>query len=789
MSLLATKLRRDLWHYRGQVAATVLMMAAGIALFVSMRSMRNFLRDSQRDYYQSYRFADLFAPVRRAPRSVVAELAAIPGVAAVEPRIVAEVVVDVPGARDVVTGRLVSIPDRAGDGLNRIHLITGSYPDASREAQVVISAAFAGAHRLGVGDTILAVINGKREPLRVAAVGQSPEYVYEIRGGGADFLPDARRFGVIWVPDRVLTAAFDLTGACNDLVLALERTADERAVIERVDRILDRWGGVGAYGRNDQLSHRFVTDEIAETEVTSVLIPAIFLGVTAFMLYLVTSRLIATEREQIALLKAFGFPAFRVVAHYAAFTLVTVALGTVLGTVTGLWFADLLSGVYARFYQFPNAVFRPDFRLVGSTLLIAAFASLLGGMASVRSALRLPPAEAMRPPAPPPFHSTAIERSTWFRGLSSPARIVVRNLVRRPFKALAATLGIAFGLAIVQVSWYSFDAIELIKRVAFHEADRSDIRVAFRDPVPARVGQELARLPGVAAVELSRATPVRLRAGAATEQVALITLDPRSALRRVVEPPARVVAGPPSGLLLTAALARDLGIGRGSSVVVEGLEGRRRTETMTVVGVANELIGYGAYAAPAVVARFLGDRDLVTGAHLAVADHDLVPVERALRRFPAVTGVGIRSATLEAFDRTIAESFRISLVTILAFACLIAAAVTYNSGRISLSERARELASLRILGFTRGEVAAMLLGEQAVLTLAAIPIGAALGYGFCWAITVRFAAESFRLPLVVAPQTYLFAAAVILVAASLTGLALRRRANRLDLVAVLKARE
>ncbi len=789
MSLLATKLRRDLWHYRGQVIAIIVMMAAGIALFVAMRSMRNFLRDSQREYYEAYGFADLFASVRRAPRSVAAELAAIPGIARVDTRIVAEVVGDVPGARDLAAIRLVSIPDRPGAGLNRVHLVSGSYPDAIREAQVIVSAAFAKAYRLSIGDTVNALINGSREPLILAAIGQSPEYVYEIRGGGADFLPDARRFGVFWVPERVMAAAFDMAGAGNDFVMALERGADEAAVIAGVDAVLDRWGGFGASGRDEQLSHRFVSDEIAETEVTSVLIPAIFLGVTAFMVYLVTSRLVATEREQIALLKAFGFSNSRVVAHYAGFTLVMVAMGTVLGALVGLWFAKLLAGVYSRFYQFPNAAFSPDPRLIVVCLAIAGVASLLGGLASVRAAIRLPPAEAMRPPIPPAFRATAVEHSSWFRSLSSPARILVRNLTRRPVKAAAAVLGIAFGLALVQVSWYAFDAIDLIKQVAFHEADRSDVRVSFREPLPTRVRFELARLPGVIGVELMRATPVRVRAGPASAQVALVTMDSDAMLRRIVEPPNHVVDPTPAGLILTAALARDLGVGRGSDIRVEGLEGRRRHEAMMVVAVANELIGYGIYAAPGVVARFLGERDLASGAHLKVEAPALESVEQTLRRFPAVSGVAIRSATLAAFDRTIAESFRISLVTILSFAGLIAGAVTYNSGRIALSERARELASLRILGFTRGEVAAMLLGEQAILTAAAIPVGAAIGFGFCWAMTARFASESFRLPLVVTPGTFLFAAAVIVVAAGVSGLALRRRANRLDLVAVLKARE
>lgn len=784
--MLGRKLRRDLWHARGQVTAIAVMMASGVALFVSLRSMNGFLQAAQASYYAEYQFADLFVSVRRAPLSMGQALARIPGVRAVETRVVADVLLDVPGSAEIVTGRLVSVPDQPRPMLNGLHLVSGHYPASG--AEVAISAAFAAANRLSPGDTLGALINGRRERVTVAAVAQSPEYVYEIQGG-TSILPDARRFGVLWMPRRALAAAFDLEGAFNDAVLALARGAHPAEVTAAVDRLTAPYGGLGAFGRDDQISHEFVSSEIEETQVTSILIPTIFLGVTAFMLYLVTTRLVAIEREQIAVLKAFGFSNRAVLRHYVQFTMAPVAAGTVAGTLLGLWFAHLLAGVYTRFYQFPDAVFQPEPGVIFATVAIAGAAAVTGGVAAVQAALRLPPAAAMQPPAPPPFRAGPLERLGLSGRVAPAARMVIRGLERRPIKAGFTILGIALGYSILVAGWYVFDAIDLIETATFHEGMRSDLTVGFREVLPGSVAYELRRLPGVERVELVRAVPVRLRRGHREVRTGLLGLPPGGELRRVVEPPATIVPVPDEGVLLTSSLARRLGAGRGSVVEVEVLDGARRRFPAHVAAVVEEVIGQAAYADRHWLHRVLGERDVASGAELAVAGAEHEALGRRLRGLPAIAGVGDRAATLAAFRRTIAESFRISLVTIFGFACLIAAAVVYNSGRIALSERARELASLRVLGFRRGEVAAILLGEQAVLTLLALPVGAALGYTLCYLMTERFTSELFRLPLVVDPRTYLLAAGIVLAAALMTGLGIRGRVNRLDLVEVLKARE
>lgn len=788
MSVLRRKLTRDLWHYRSQIASVALVMAAGIALFVALRSMKGYLLDSRDHYYREQRFADVFVSLRRAPLSVADRVAAIPGVTAVENRIVADVLLDVPGATEVVTGHFVSVPDRQQSMLNGLVIQRGSYPSPMRRDEIVVSSAFARAHRLDVGDVMGAVINGRRQKFRIVGLGISPEFVYEIRGG-VDLFPDNRRFGVVWTTRSALAAAFDLEGAFNDLVIGVAPGTSVRDVVERVDRIADRYGGLGAYGREDHLSNRFVSDEINEMRVTSILIPSIFLGVTAFLLHTILLRLVGVEREQIAVLRAFGFTPVRIAAHYLAFASAPVVAGTALGTGVGLWFAIKLAAMYERFFQFPFARFTLDPWIVATALLVSAAAVFVGSVGAVRAVLRLPPAEAMRPPAPPAFRRGFASRIGLERHVSSATRMVLRSLERRPGKSALSIVGIALALAMVVTGRYAFDAIDLLKKVQFYDVDRSDASVAFNEPQPSRIRYEIARLEGVERVEMFRAVPVRLVHGHVEETTAVLGLERNAELRRIVDGKSLVTPPPEHGILLTRALASRLRARPGDVVTVEILEGERQMVTAPVAGTVDELVGTSAYMEMDALHRLVQGERQVNGAFLRVAAADRAHVRERLAEMPAVSGVAERSASLGSFERTVQESFAISLTIVLGFAILIASGIVYNSGRIALSERARELASLRVLGFTRREVASMLLGEQLAIVVAAIPLGWLSGYGLCALVNSRSDSESFRLPLVVSPETYATATLVVVVALGFTAVALRHRVDGLDLVNVLKARE
>ena len=785
---LHRKVLRDLWHLRSQMVAVAAVMTCGIAMFVTLRSMHGWLREAQREYYEAFRFADVFASARRAPAPVARQLAAVPGVAAVRTRVVMDVTLDLPGLDEPGTGRLVGIPEQHVPMLNDLYLRRGRWIVPEHPEEVLVSEAFGRANGLQPGDSIPAVVNGRWQRLRVVGLALSPEYVYEIRGLG-DIFPDNRRFGVLWMGERALGTAFQMEGAFNDVAIALAPGASEADVIDATDRLLAPYGGTGAYGRADHLSDMFVSSEIEETQITSVLLPSIFLGVTAFLLNMVLARLVATQRDQIAVLKAFGYGNTAIALHYLQLALGPVLAGAVVGTGVGVWLAVALSRIYARFYQFPIATYTQDWSVVGAAFLVAGGAALLGAVGAVRRAVRLPPAEAMRPEAPAAYRAGIVERLGLERLMSSAGRIVLRNIERRPLRALLAVTGIALATAIVMTGWFMFSAMDVMKQIQFEAVQRYDVMVVFGLPRSARAAWELTTIDGVRRVEPFRVVPVRLRHGHLAKRSAILGLEPGSELQRLVDRDMTVRDVPRGGLLLSDVLAGKLGVKAGDTVTVEVLDGKRPVRNLVVAALSRDVIGSSATMSLAALHEMLGEGGTLSGAYLSV-DRRLAPqVYRTLKETPAVSGVVVRESVLRGFEETIAQSFSISITMMVAFACIIAAGIVYNGARVALSERGRELASLRVLGFSRGEVTRLLLGEQVLLTLAGLPVGLFLGYGLAWLVAYRFESDLFRIPLVIRPATIAYSLAVVIGAALLSALAVRRRIHRLDLVAVLKTRE
>ena len=787
MSCLDRKLIRDLLHLRGQVLAVALVVACGVASFISMRNTYQSLLGTQRAYYADYRFAEVFAQARRAPEWLAGRIGEIPGVGAVQTRIVADVTLDVPGLDEPATGRLISIPERRAQMLNDLHLVSGRYIEAGRRDEVLISAAFAAKNNFHPGDTLSAIINGRWTKLRIVGTALSPEYVYEIRAG--DMFPDSRRFGVIWISREALGAAFNLEGAFNDVALSLAPGASEAEVIARLDALLDDWGGTGAYGRDEQTSNHFISNEIAELKVSGTFIPAVFLAVTAFLIHLVLSRLVSTQREQVAVLKAFGYDNRAIGLHYLKLALVVVSGGTILGGLVGWWFGYRMTALYAEFFRFPVLRYELNPWVTGSAVLISFAAASVGALRAVGKAVALPPAEAMRPEPPARFQTGMIERLGFQRLLPLSVRIIVRNLERNPVKAVLSAFGIALSVSLVIVGFYFFDAIDQIITVQFRFKFHHDISVVFNEPRSARARQDLASLPGVMRVEAYRTLPVRLRSGHYSKRTAIFGLEPAGEMHRLVDRNLRTFTLPADGLVLSTELAEKLRVKAGDVLTVEVMEGARPVRQVPVTALVDELMGLTAYMNVQALNHLMNEGGTVTSAYLMVDANAMPELYALLKRTPAVSGVWIPSVWLENFNATIARTIWTSTAIIIAFACIIVFGMVYNGARIALSERGRELASLRVLGFTQAEIGVMLLGEQAILTGLAIPLGYGLGFLICLAITKAIDTELMRLPLVFSARTWALGFIVTAVAAFLSGLLVQWRLRRLDLVEVLKTRE
>lgn len=787
MNCLDRKLLRDLLGIKGQAAAISLVIAAGVATFVMSLNTLESLTRAKDAYYDRYRFAHVFAHLKRAPNSLAGRIAKISGVAQVETRIVTDVTIGVEGMKEPAVARLISVPERRMPVLNALHLRRGRYIEPGRGGEVLLGEPFAVSHGLEPGDTVDAVINGRWQQLKIVGIVLSPEYIIQIQAGS--LLPDDRRFGVFWMGYEQLAAAFDMEGAFNDVSLRLMRGASEPEVIRRLDGLTENFGGAGASGRYDQVSHHYITEEIKQLRGMGLVSPAIFLSVAAFLLNVVLSRLIATQREQIAALKAFGYGRLEIAWHYMKLVLLITIIGVVAGIVFGAWLGQSVTAMYARFYRFPSFDFEIQVSVIAMVLLISLAAAVLATVASVRRASRLPPAEAMRPEPPANYRPTMIERTGLANWWPQTARMILRELERRPFKALLSCLGIATAVAVLVLGSFGEDALNYIMDFQFHLSQRQDVTVTFAEPTSGRAAHDVEHLPGVIYCEPFRSAATRFRVQHRSRRVGILGLQSNARLYRLLDQDEQETALPLDGLLLSAKLAELLHVGVGDEITVEILEGQRHVRNVPVAAIITEFGGTNAYMEINALRGMLREGNGISGAFVDVDPRYADKLYETLKETPRVAGVNIKSAALQSFDQTVADNLLIMRSFNILFASVIAFGVVYNSARISLSERSRELATLRVMGFTRGEISAILLGELAVLTFVAIPIGLTMGYGFAAIMTLGLDTELYRIPLVIDRSTYAFATTVIIIATLISGLAVRRRLDHLDLVAVLKSKE
>jgi putative ABC transport system permease protein len=787
MHVLDLKLIRDLGKMKGQMIAVALVMACGLAIMIMARSLIVSLESAQNAYYASNRFADVFCDLKRAPNALRARLAEIPGVAAVETRVSGPIILDLPGMKEPADGIIVSIPDDRPQQLNLLFLRMGRLPEFGSHNEVVIGEAFANAHGFKPGDTIDATIHGARERLRIVGIALSPEYVFESRRG--ETVPDNRRFGVFWMNERELAKALDLDGAFNNVIVDVAPGADRRTVMADLDRLLELYGGLLAYDRKDHASAMHVDDRIRMLRGFSVAFPAVFLSIAAFMTSAVLTRLIRLQREQIAQLKAFGYSSGEIGLHYLKFALVIVVIGTLMGGVVGLWLGSNVVILYRRFFRFPELVFQPDWLAIVVAFAVSATASFLGVIGAVWQAMKLPPAEAMRPEPPAEFKPSVLER-LGLQKLASPGfRMTLRNLERKPWQAFFTALGLALATGIPIVPGAMRDGIAYLMDFQWGLAQRQDVTVGLIEPGSYGAFSDVSNLPGVLSAEPFRGVAARLRHDHRERRISVTGLSRDARLSRLLDEHGQPIALPPSGLLLSAKLAEILDVKPGDTVRIEVQEGRRPVLDAVVSGSITDFAGIGAYMDIDALRRLMREGGTVSGTHVVVDaarwDDFLAKVKEASR----VGSLAITKEVRASFDRTTGEMMGTVQAIYFGFAVIVSFGVVYNGARIALSERSRDLATLRVVGFTPREVAAVLIGELALLTLLALPTGLLIGTQFARSLVEAASTETVRLPLILTSRTYSTAVLIVLVSSGLSFAAVSRRIHNLDLLGVLKARD
>jgi putative ABC transport system permease protein len=789
MKALDRKLLRDLRLMWSQALTIALVVASGIGGFITTLSAVDSLALARDRFYAQGRFADVFAGVKRAPNSLADTLRATPGVADVQTSIEQVVRIELDGVADPVLGQLIGIDARTPPRMNRITLKSGRAPDEERLAgdaiPALVSPAFADKRGLKPGSHVSALINGKQRTLEITGIALSPEFIF----AGLMGMPDLRGFGVFWVPRDALAAAYDMDGAFNRVAVKLAPGASERAVVDALSKQLSRYGGREAHGRKDQASHAMLDNEIKEQHVLGTVLPSIFLGVAAFLLNVVVSRLVATQREQIAALKALGYSNPTIAAHYLKLVLVIVAVGMALGVLIGDRLGTMFTGLYAEFFYFPSFEHRIEPWLLFVSVGITLATAILGTLNAILATVRLAPAEAMRPPAPGRYRRTVLERLGVTR-IGPSLRMILRNMERRPLRTALSIGGVAAAVAIVVMGNFFRDAIDFIVDSQFNVAMRSDVIVWMTEAADNSARHDVARLPGVIAVESGRDVPVRFVNGHLAERGQIRGHTRRPALTRIVDQNNREASRlEDDGLVMTDRLADKLGLRIGDTVQVEVLEGRQRTLTTTLTATAREMMGLNAYMERRALNRLLQEGDQATWFAVSVERGSESVFLSATKKLPRIVGVFSKSSLLRNMQEVSARNVRIMSTVLTLFATVIAVGVVYNNARIALAERTWELASLRVLGFTRTEVSGLLLGEMAIGIAIALPLGMALGWGLVNLVVDLLKSDQFSFPVVIRPPTYAWAGIAVLASGVASALVVRRRIDKLDMVAALKTRE
>ncbi len=787
MSVLNRKVLRDLMRMWPQVLAISLVMACGVAtIIIAMGSYRS-LDETRSIFYDRYRFGSVFASASRAPTDLKGQISAIDGIGGLELRIVQPVLLDMDGMVEPATGVAVSIPDFGEPSVNRLYIRSGRLPEAGREGEVAVLESFAIAHRMAPGSTFRAIMNGKKRTLTATAIVLSPEYIYAI--GPGDIVPDQRRFGVFFMPRSSLAGIFDMQGAFNDLSARTLRGARIAEIKDRIDTILKPFGGTGSYDRSEQVSHSFLDNELVQLKAMATVIPPIFLLVSAFLVNMILSRLIALEREQIGLLKAVGYGDLAIGWHYAKMTIVIAVIGSAIGAGAGIWLGRGMTRLYAEFFYFPFLVFRQSIDLYVLSILVSVASALAGALRAMFSVARLAPAVAMQPPTPMRFRSL-LGGSHWMSGVFSQLTImVIRNLIRKPLRSFMTILGTSLSISLLIAALFSYDAIESMIETVFFRAERQDATITFDMPRAAASLDAIRRLPGVMRAEPFRNVPVILTKGQRSKRLVISSINEDSDLSQLLDVNLVNISAPYSGLLVSERVAKVLHLQIGDSVETELIEQGHRLVRVPVTSIVQNYVGLAVYMRSDALARLTGQGERLSGARVAIDRLQLDDLYRRVKNTPAIASIGLQQVARDRMRSTIGENIGIVTVLYTSLALIVTFGVVYNSARIRLSEQGRELASLRVLGFTRAEVSLVLLVELAIVVVLAQPLGWLLGAALAWVVANGLESDLFRIPFVIQTSTYAYASLFVMLAAAVSALVVRRRIDRLDLVSVLKTRE
>jgi putative ABC transport system permease protein len=790
LNVLNRKLFRTLYRSRGQAIAVAMVVMCGTASFISVLSALRNLQLTRDTYYSQYRFADFEILLERAPETAVFKVEEIPGVRQARGRIVQDVTIDFPGEDEPRFGRIISMPDHRAAVINDIAMISGRYFEPGGSNEVILSDRFAKENGLEIGDRLNVKLETREYPLRIVGLALSPEYIYVIRNL-QELLPNPRKFGIMWVSESFAESALDMTAARNNIVGSVDNLNDLDIILDQAQQLLNPYGVFATVRKDQQISNRFVEDEIRGLTITARIVPTTFLGISALIILVLLNRMVRKERTEIGLLKAYGYTDLAVAWYYLKFALTLAIAGCLGGFLVGQFFANQMIKIYVDIYQFPllKARIYPD--ILSRSMGIAIAFAALGAFMAARTAARIHPAESMRPESPRAGHKTWIEnmRVLWLR-LSFSSKMIVRNISRNKFRAGLNVFGVMVSCGLLIMGFFTMDALDFMLDYQFSATQREDVKVSFYRELGKGALYDIQRMDHVTRAEPLLQYPFTVRAGWREKDVPVIGLPRNAQLQVLTDSKHRPVDIGEQGLIVSDRLARELGVAVGDLVELKPLMGRvTKPKNVIVTKIVAQYLGMSAYMNLDALSRVL-DEPFAANAVLVRTDTGKEDaLSYLLKDVPAIASVDIKMESYYNLVNTLSKNMAVMNTMLVFFSGVIAFSIIYNVTTVALAERQRELASLRVLGFTRAEVGSILYNENFILGFIGIVLGIPFGIALSLILVQFYDNDLYRLPFHIDRRTYLVAVGATIFFVALANLAVRRKIATLDLVEVLKARE
>lgn len=789
MGVLGRKLFHFIGRNLGQFLAAAAVVALGIMVYVSMNTAYSSLSKSQTRLYQDNHFADYYFQTVKAPQEVVKQIEKVPGVRIATGRIQTDLAI-IKTNDDRATARLVSYTLPVQNQVNGIavekgRMFTSNQNSGSIEA--LVDPQYASANHINWGDSTAVVVDGRERFLTVVGTGSGPEFVYPLKDA-ADILPDPLKFGIFMVETGQAQKLLNMDGQINQVLLQFSPGADQTQVIAAVQEILQPYGLIGSYPRKNQISHAVLQAKLDGIHSIAVYLPVMFLAMAGVIQLIILRRMVNTQRTQIGVMKALGYDNVQIMLHYTWYALAVSVLGAIIGIVLGVLMAGAISNLYNQYFNLPGGLQPLNLQTLGSSLLLSLGIGAAAGLSGSRGVVRINPAEAMRPEPPKNGNRILLEKWPVLWERMTPAwKMTLRSISRNPGRFAITMIGVIFSIGLLIIAFFYNDAVDYMMQKTFNEGERYDITVRFNSPIPENELINISRLDGVLNAEAFMEMPVKIHFRNRAEDEILLAYPTGLSMRKLEDENGNPISVPADGIILNQRTANKLGVSKGDSVEVETQLplGPIHHESVKIAGETQQLFGGGSYINLEQANHILQESHLVSGAMIRVESGQESQVESQLDKMLGISFILNRQKEIRIFQNDMSVVTSAVSIMIL-FAVLLGFAIIYNASVINLGERRRELASLRVMGFTVKEISSLLFKENIILLMAGILAGLPFGRILVKSYIESVSTDQFTLPVVIYPRTYLFSAigAIIFVMAAYR-LAVRS-IKHLDMVATLK---